>query len=84
MSSFGTQSELYKIDLITGNAQFVATIPVYYLIWIAIDNNGKMYGLSQNDSHIYTISKQTGAATALPIDSRCRILSYNIFAGCRF
>ncbi len=66
MSSFGTQSELYKIDLVTGSAQFVATVPVYYLIWIAIDNNGKMYALSNNDRHIYTINNQTGAATALP------------------
>ena len=55
-----------KLILITGNAQFVATVPVYYLIWIAIDNNGKMYALSTNDRHIYTINKQTGAATALP------------------
>lgn len=68
ISSFGTQSELYKIDLVTGNAEFVATIPVYYLVWIAIDNNGKMYALSVNQGaqYIYTINKQTGAATALP------------------
>jgi subtilisin family serine protease len=66
ISSFGAQSELYKIDLVTGNADFVATIPAYYLIWIAIDNNGKMYALSLNDRYIYSINKQTGAATALP------------------
>lgn len=66
VSSFGTQSELYKVDLVTGNATFVARIPVYYLIWIAVNNNGKMYALSNNNRYIYSINKQTGAATILP------------------
>lgn len=66
MSSYGTQSELYKIDLITGNATFIAIMPVNYLVWIAVNNNGKMYALSVDNQKIYIINKQTGAATALP------------------
>lgn len=66
MSSYGTQSQLYTVDLITGNAQFVATIPLYSLVWIAFDNKGKLYALSLNNRYIYQIDKTTGAATALP------------------
>jgi hypothetical protein len=66
LSSFGTQSELYKVDLVTGNAQFVATVSAYDLMWIAINNSGKMYALSLNNRYIYSINKQTGAATPLP------------------
>ena len=66
LSSFGSQSQLYTVDLINGDLQFVATIPLYYLIWISFDNEGTLFALSTNDRRIYSINKTTGAASGLP------------------
>ncbi|MBS1746850.1 MAG: S8 family serine peptidase [Bacteroidetes bacterium] len=65
-SSFGTQTQIYTVDIITGNVQFVATVPIYYVIWIAFNNEGQMYALCNNDRRIYKINKTTGEATGLP------------------
>ncbi len=66
MSSFGTYSELYTVDLISGNLYFLATIKAYDLVWIAFNNEGKLYGLSTYTKTIYSIDKQSGAASSLP------------------
>lgn len=66
MSSFGTYTQLYKVDFITGKLDFVTNIQSSYLIWITFDNAGNLYGLSTYYDKILKINKTNGSVTYLP------------------
>ncbi|MFT3931968.1 MAG: S8 family serine peptidase [Chitinophagaceae bacterium] len=65
LASNASGSALCTIDPFTAAVSLVANVPVGLTEWVAVSNNGYMYALSDND-YIYSINKQTGAATALP------------------
>jgi len=65
LASAASGSRLCSIDPFTAAVTIVAVVPVGSTEWLAIDNNGSMYTMSDNN-YIYRIDKITGAATPLP------------------
>lgn len=65
LATAASGSSLCIIDPFTGAVTLVASVPVGLTEWLAVNNNGYMYAMSDNN-YVYSINKFTGAATALP------------------
>ncbi|MEP6749471.1 MAG: S8 family serine peptidase [Bacteroidota bacterium] len=65
LATTNSGSSLCIIDLFTAAVTQVALVPVGLTEWVAINNNGSMYTMSDNN-YVYSINKFTGAASALP------------------
>lgn len=65
LASAATGSSLCIIDPFTAAVTQVALVPVGLTEWVAVNNNGYMYAMSDND-YVYSINKTTGAAAPLP------------------
>ncbi len=65
LASASSGSSLCIIDPFTAAVTAVAPVPVGLTEWIAINNNGYVYSMSDNN-YVYSINKVTGAATPLP------------------
>lgn len=59
----GDASNLYTIDLTTAQTTLVGPIGINYVIGIAADNLGNLYGISLETDGLLTIDKSTGAGT---------------------
>ncbi len=64
IASASSGSTLCIIDPFTAAVTLIAVIPVGATEWVAVSNSGKMYIMSDNN-YIYSVNKNTGAATAL-------------------
>ena len=60
-----TGSHLYKIDLGTGALTPVGAFVVLYMVGIAADNDGNLYGIDLQTNSLYSIHTVTGAATKI-------------------
>ncbi|GAB4417348.1 MAG: hypothetical protein OHK0039_27600 [Bacteroidia bacterium] len=66
ISTSGTASLLYTLDLSLGTATSIASISGMTLpIWLAIDNNGLAYSLDLLDDNLYRLDLTTGVATEI-------------------
>ncbi len=65
-SANGANAQLYTVDLTTGTATLGPTVPnLPFLIDIAIDRNGVLWGHDISTDAIYTIDTTTGAETLI-------------------
>lgn len=58
-----SDSELYNIDPETGEQEFIGKCGVTWIISIAFDSDGVLYGWSNSTDNLYTIDIETGEAT---------------------
>ena len=56
-------SHLYEIDPDTGEQEFIGYCGVTWIIGIAFDSDGDLYGWSNSTDNLYTIDIETGEAT---------------------
>jgi hypothetical protein len=57
-----SDSDLYKIDPETGEQEFIGSCGVNWIIGIAFDSDGVLYGWSISPDNLYTIDIETGEA----------------------
>ncbi|MCX7697107.1 MAG: choice-of-anchor J domain-containing protein [Bacteroidales bacterium] len=61
----GSNSNLVKINISTGQSYPVGSICSGIIIGIACDSAGNLYGINLNDNNLYSINKTTGAGTII-------------------